>query len=98
MEVKEFQSRIPGMLQRRIRFKSVTFARDFIGENMNVAKELMAVLIGTPELHDFGKIPTGRSELVKWKGDRVAIYKDDGAVSFPAQELGLPMPRLTIQL
>ncbi|HKQ51455.1 MAG TPA: FAD-dependent oxidoreductase [Pyrinomonadaceae bacterium] len=59
------------------RFKPVTSARDFITENMNVAKEFMADRIETPELDDLGKLPAGRGEVVEWKGERVAIYKDD---------------------
>jgi glycine/D-amino acid oxidase-like deaminating enzyme/nitrite reductase/ring-hydroxylating ferredoxin subunit len=63
------------------RFKPVTSARDFVGENMNVAKEFMADRIGTPELDDVGEIPAGRGEVVEWKGERIAIYKgDDGRV------------------
>ena len=59
------------------RFKPVTSARDFITENMNVAKEFMADRIGTPELDDIEELPKGRGEVVEWKGDRVALYKDD---------------------
>jgi glycine/D-amino acid oxidase-like deaminating enzyme/nitrite reductase/ring-hydroxylating ferredoxin subunit len=59
------------------RFKPVTSARDFISENMNVAKEFMADRIETPELDDLGKLPAGRGEVVEWKGERVALYKDD---------------------
>jgi glycine/D-amino acid oxidase-like deaminating enzyme/nitrite reductase/ring-hydroxylating ferredoxin subunit len=64
------------------RFKPITSARDFIGENMNVAKEFMADRVGTPQLDDLGKIPAGRGEVVEWKGERVAIYKDDGGRVF----------------
>ncbi|HEX8748632.1 MAG TPA: Rieske 2Fe-2S domain-containing protein, partial [Pyrinomonadaceae bacterium] len=59
------------------RFKPVTSARDFITENMNDAKEFMADRIGTPELDDIEELPKGRGEVVEWKGDRVALYKDD---------------------
>jgi glycine/D-amino acid oxidase-like deaminating enzyme/nitrite reductase/ring-hydroxylating ferredoxin subunit len=59
------------------RFKPITSARDFISENMNVAKEFMAGRINTPELDDVGEIPAGKGEVVEWKGERVAIYKDD---------------------
>jgi Rieske Fe-S protein len=59
------------------RFKPVTSARDFISENMNVAKEFMADRIGTPELDDIGELPRGRGEVVELKGERVALYKDD---------------------
>jgi Rieske Fe-S protein len=59
------------------RFKPVTSARDFISENMNVAKEFMADRIETPELDDLEKIPTGGGEVVEWKGERVALYKDE---------------------
>jgi glycine/D-amino acid oxidase-like deaminating enzyme/nitrite reductase/ring-hydroxylating ferredoxin subunit len=64
------------------RFKPVTSARDFVSENMNVAKEFMADRIGTPELDDIGKIPTGRGEVVEWEGERVAVYKDEGGRVF----------------
>jgi Rieske Fe-S protein len=60
------------------RFKPVTSARDFVGENLNVAKEFMGDRVSTPELDDLGKIPTGGGEVVKWKGERVAIYKGEG--------------------
>ncbi|MDQ3920248.1 MAG: FAD-dependent oxidoreductase [Acidobacteriota bacterium] len=60
------------------RFKPVTSARDFVGENLNVAKEFMGDRVSTPELDDLGKIPTGGGEVVEWKGERVAIYKDEG--------------------
>jgi len=59
------------------RFKPVTSARDFIGENLNVAKEFMADRVETPELDDLRKLPAGRGEVVEWKGERVALYKDD---------------------
>ena len=64
------------------RFKPVTSARDFISENMNVAKEFMADRVGTPELDDIGKLPKGRGEVVEWKGERVALYKDDAGRVF----------------
>ncbi|HYG12232.1 MAG TPA: FAD-dependent oxidoreductase [Pyrinomonadaceae bacterium] len=60
------------------RFKPVTSARDFIRENMNVAQEFMSDRISTPELNDLGDLPTGGGSVVEWKGERVAIYKDDG--------------------
>ena len=59
------------------RFKPVTSARDFISENLNVAKEFMADRVETPELDDLRKLPAGRGEVVEWKGERVALYKDD---------------------
>jgi glycine/D-amino acid oxidase-like deaminating enzyme/nitrite reductase/ring-hydroxylating ferredoxin subunit len=59
------------------RFKPVTSAKDFISENLNVAKEFMADRIEAPELDDLGKLPAGRGEVVEWKGEKVAIYKDD---------------------
>jgi glycine/D-amino acid oxidase-like deaminating enzyme/nitrite reductase/ring-hydroxylating ferredoxin subunit len=59
------------------RFKPVTSAGDFISENMNVAAEFMADRVSTPELDDLEKIPTGGGEVVKWKGERVALYKDE---------------------
>jgi glycine/D-amino acid oxidase-like deaminating enzyme/nitrite reductase/ring-hydroxylating ferredoxin subunit len=58
------------------RFKPVTSARDFVSENMNVAKEFMADRMGTPELDDLGELPRGSGEVVEWKGERVAVYKD----------------------
>ncbi|MBD0372432.1 MAG: FAD-dependent oxidoreductase [Pyrinomonadaceae bacterium] len=60
------------------RFKPVTSARDFISENMNVAAEFMGDRVGVPELDDLEKIPTGGGEVVEWKGERVALYKDEG--------------------
>jgi Rieske Fe-S protein len=64
------------------RFKPVTSARDFVRENMNVAKEFMADRVSTPELKSLDDIPPGYGEVVEWQGDRVAVYKDDrGAVS-----------------
>ncbi|HEX8719455.1 MAG TPA: FAD-dependent oxidoreductase [Pyrinomonadaceae bacterium] len=59
------------------RFKPVTSARDFIKENLNVAKEFMADRIGTPELDDAVALPPGSGEVVKWQGERVAVYRDD---------------------
>ena len=64
------------------RFKPVTSARDFIRENMNVAKEFMSDRVSTPGLDSLGKIPLGRGEVVEWRGERVAVYKDEsGGVS-----------------
>jgi glycine/D-amino acid oxidase-like deaminating enzyme/nitrite reductase/ring-hydroxylating ferredoxin subunit len=60
------------------RFKPVTSAKDFITENLNVAKEFMADRISTPEIDDLGKLPEGSGEVVEWKGERVALYKDEG--------------------
>jgi glycine/D-amino acid oxidase-like deaminating enzyme/nitrite reductase/ring-hydroxylating ferredoxin subunit len=59
------------------RFKPVTSARDFVSENLNVAKEFMGDRISTPELDDLEKIATGSGEVVEWKGERVALYKDE---------------------
>ena len=64
------------------RFKPVTSARDFIRENMNVAKEFMADRVSTPELESLDGIPLGHGEVVEWKGERVAVFKDErGRVS-----------------
>ncbi len=60
------------------RFKPVTSAGDLVSENMNVAKEFMGDRISTPELDELEKIATGSGEVVKWKGERVALYKDEG--------------------
>ncbi|HEY0005392.1 MAG TPA: FAD-dependent oxidoreductase [Pyrinomonadaceae bacterium] len=59
------------------RFKPVTSAKDFIKENLNVAKEFMADRIKTPELDETVALATGAGEVVEWKGERVALYKDD---------------------
>lgn len=59
------------------RFKPVTSARDFVRENMNVAKEFMAGRVSTPELDRLAKLPPGHGEVVKWQGERIAIYKDE---------------------
>ena len=37
----------------------------------------MADRISTPELDDIGQIPSGSGEVVQWKGEKVAIYKDE---------------------
>jgi glycine/D-amino acid oxidase-like deaminating enzyme/nitrite reductase/ring-hydroxylating ferredoxin subunit len=60
------------------RFKPVTSAADFVKENLNVVKEFMADRISTPEIDDLDKIAEGGGEVVKWKGERVAIYKTEG--------------------
>ncbi|HEX8556659.1 MAG TPA: FAD-dependent oxidoreductase [Pyrinomonadaceae bacterium] len=60
------------------RFKPVTSARDFVRENMNVAKEFMADRVSTPELGSLDVIPPGHGEVVEWRGERVAVYKDEG--------------------
>jgi glycine/D-amino acid oxidase-like deaminating enzyme/nitrite reductase/ring-hydroxylating ferredoxin subunit len=63
------------------RFKPVTSAKDFVKENLNVAKEFMADRVSTPELDGLDKLPAGRGEVVEWKGEKAAIYKDEqGAV------------------
>lgn len=59
------------------RFKPVTSAKDFIKENLNVAKEFMADRLSTPELDDISKLPAGHGEVVEWKGEKAAIYKDE---------------------
>jgi glycine/D-amino acid oxidase-like deaminating enzyme/nitrite reductase/ring-hydroxylating ferredoxin subunit len=60
------------------RFKPVTSAKDFVSENLNVAKEFMGDRIDTPELDDLEKLPAGWGEVVEWKGERIALYKDEG--------------------
>jgi glycine/D-amino acid oxidase-like deaminating enzyme/nitrite reductase/ring-hydroxylating ferredoxin subunit len=63
------------------RFKPVASARDFIRENMNVVAEFTGDRISVPELDDLGKLPRGGGEVVEWKGERVAVYKDEqGAI------------------
>ncbi|HEX8138936.1 MAG TPA: FAD-dependent oxidoreductase [Pyrinomonadaceae bacterium] len=64
------------------RFKPVTAAKDFVAENLNVAKEFMADRISTPELDDLNKLAEGSGEVVKWKGERVALYKDEGGAVY----------------
>jgi glycine/D-amino acid oxidase-like deaminating enzyme/nitrite reductase/ring-hydroxylating ferredoxin subunit len=64
------------------RFKPITSARDFIRENMNVAKEFMADRVSTPELEDLSELPTGGGEVIEWKGERVAVYKDEAGKVF----------------
>ena len=59
------------------RFKPVTSARDFLRENMNVAKEFMGDRASTPELDDTAKLPRGGGEVVEWGGEKVAVYKDE---------------------
>jgi glycine/D-amino acid oxidase-like deaminating enzyme/nitrite reductase/ring-hydroxylating ferredoxin subunit len=59
------------------RFKPVTSAKDFVKENLNVAKEFMADRLSTPELDDLDKLPAGGGEVVEWKGEKAAIYKDE---------------------
>jgi glycine/D-amino acid oxidase-like deaminating enzyme/nitrite reductase/ring-hydroxylating ferredoxin subunit len=59
------------------RFKPVTAAKDFIKENLNVAREFMADRLSTPELDDVTKLPAGGGEVVEWKGVKAAIYKDE---------------------
>jgi glycine/D-amino acid oxidase-like deaminating enzyme/nitrite reductase/ring-hydroxylating ferredoxin subunit len=59
------------------RFKPVTSAKDFVKENLNVAKEFMSDRLSTPELDDLGKLPAGDGEVVEWKGEKAAIYKDE---------------------
>ncbi len=59
------------------RFKPVTSARDFLRENTDVAARFMGDRVSVPELDDLTKIPKGGGEVVEWKGDKVAIYKDD---------------------
>ncbi|HEX8143305.1 MAG TPA: FAD-dependent oxidoreductase [Pyrinomonadaceae bacterium] len=59
------------------RFKPVTSATDFVKENLNVAKEFMADRISTPEIEDLDKLPEGGGEVLKWKGERLALYKDE---------------------
>jgi Rieske Fe-S protein len=43
-----------------------------------VAKEFMGDRASVPELDDLDKLPKGYGEVVEWKGERVALYKDDG--------------------
>jgi Rieske Fe-S protein len=38
--------------------------------------------IGTPELKDRAALSTGAGEVVKWKGERVAVYRDDDGQIF----------------
>lgn len=64
------------------RFKPVTSAKNFIKENLNVAKEFMADRISTPELEDTVTLPPGAGEVVKFQGDRIAVYRDDDGQVF----------------
>lgn len=64
------------------RFKPVTSARDFISENLNVAAEFMGDRVSTPELDDLEKMPTGWGEVVEWKGERTALYKDEAGTVY----------------
>ncbi|HEX8131395.1 MAG TPA: FAD-dependent oxidoreductase [Pyrinomonadaceae bacterium] len=64
------------------RFKPVTSAKDFIKENLNVAKEFMADRISKPELEDTAALQAGAGEVVTWQGERVAVYRDDDGQVF----------------
>src|SRR3712207_8286767 len=68
-------------------FPYTTLFRSFIHENMNVAKEFMADRVSTPELDDLEKLPKGGGEVVEWKGERVALYKDDAGRVFSCSAL-----------
>ncbi|HSK70957.1 MAG TPA: FAD-dependent oxidoreductase [Pyrinomonadaceae bacterium] len=59
------------------RFKPVTSARDFIKENLNVAKEFISDRVSTPKLEDVSSITKGNAEVVEWNDEKVAIYRDE---------------------
>ena len=63
------------------RFKPITSAKDFITENLNVAKEFMADRISTPKLDDVA-LPRGQGEVVESNGERVAVYVDDRGTTY----------------
>jgi glycine/D-amino acid oxidase-like deaminating enzyme/nitrite reductase/ring-hydroxylating ferredoxin subunit len=59
------------------RFKPVTSAKDFVSENLNVAKEFVSARLSTPEVDSTNELPAGGGEVVELNGKKVAVYKTD---------------------
>ena len=64
------------------RFKPITSAKDFIKENLNVAKQFMKDRISAPKLDDGVALPRGRGEVVESNGEKVAVYMDDRGATY----------------
>jgi glycine/D-amino acid oxidase-like deaminating enzyme/nitrite reductase/ring-hydroxylating ferredoxin subunit len=64
------------------RFKPITSAKDFIKENLNVAKQFMKDRISMPKLDDNLVLPRGRGEVFESDGEKVAVYIDDQGATY----------------
>ncbi|HEX8710181.1 MAG TPA: FAD-dependent oxidoreductase [Pyrinomonadaceae bacterium] len=59
------------------RFKPVASAKDFVVENVDVAKHFFGDRMGTPEAENAFDLVTGEGRVVEIEGERVALYKDE---------------------
>lgn len=63
------------------RFKPVTSAKDFVVENVDVAKRFVADRVNTPEEDDLSDLLEGEGRVVEFSNERVAVCRlEDGAV------------------
>ena len=63
------------------RFKPVTSAKDFVVENVDVAKHFFGDRLSASDIDSAGELAKGAGEVVDWKGEKLAVYKDEsGAV------------------
>jgi len=64
------------------RIKPVAGFKDFVTENADVAYHFVADRLGTDELESLKDMPLDSGEVVEYKGQKVAIYKDaQGAIT-----------------
>lgn len=59
------------------RFTPLKSAKEYIKENLNVAKEYLDLLPGTADADDFAEVKPGEGKVVEKGGKKLAVYRDE---------------------
>lgn len=59
------------------RFTPVKSAKEYIKENIQVAKEYLKLLPGTADADEFSEVKAGEGKVVEKDGNKLAVYRDE---------------------
>ena len=62
------------------RINALAAAKDLVTENLNVAKEMVTGFFAGQKVESLEGIPFGGGQVVTFKGQKVAVYRDPGGV------------------
>lgn len=62
------------------RIKPIAGFMEFVKENADVVKEFVTKRLGTEEIEGLSELARGEAKLVKYGGEKLAIYKDESGV------------------
>lgn len=64
------------------RVKPVAGFTEFVKENVDVIKEFFSKRFSQQQLNELADLAPGEARVVKWEGESIALYKDDGGKLF----------------